>query len=67
VKSRKDGKAIYLLYVYEEVGQTIKKSYIIPEQMDVDIKKLAAEERLSQSELVTKAVEEYLKRHTPKK
>jgi hypothetical protein len=32
----------------------------------VDIKKMAAEERLSQSELVTKAVEGYLKK-MPKK
>lgn len=39
----------------------IKKSYIIPDKMDIEIKKLAAEEHLSQSELVIKAVGDYLK------
>ncbi|MGC2570456.1 MAG: hypothetical protein WA364_03015 [Candidatus Nitrosopolaris sp.] len=39
------------------------KTYVIPDRLDIRIKKQAAEERSTQSNIVVKAAEEYLKRN----
>jgi hypothetical protein len=45
------------------VEKTINKTYVIPDKLDILIKKQAAEERSTQSNIVVKAAEEYLKRN----
>ncbi|MGB6531749.1 MAG: hypothetical protein WBF33_26885 [Candidatus Nitrosopolaris sp.] len=42
--------------------KTINKTYVIPDKLDIRIKKQAADERSTQSNIVVKAVEEYLKK-----
>jgi presenilin-like A22 family membrane protease len=44
-------------------GKTINKTYVIPDKLDVRIKKQAADERSTQSNIFVKAAEEYLKRN----
>jgi hypothetical protein len=53
---------IYIWHVYYVVKKTINKTYVIPDRLDIRIKKQAAEERSTQSNIVVKAAEEYLKR-----
>ena len=53
---------IYVWHVYYVVKKTINKTYVIPDRLDIRIKKQAAEERSTQSNIVVKAAEEYLKR-----
>ncbi|HXX98167.1 MAG TPA: hypothetical protein VEL11_13735 [Candidatus Bathyarchaeia archaeon] len=43
--------------------KTINKTYVIPDKLDIRIKKQAAEERSTQSNIVVKAAEGYLKRN----
>jgi len=45
------------------VKKTINKTYVVPDRLDIRIKKQAAEERSTQSNIVVKAAEEYLKRN----
>jgi hypothetical protein len=45
------------------VEKTINKTYVIPDKLDVRIKKQAADERSTQSNIVVMAAEEYLKRN----
>jgi hypothetical protein len=45
------------------VEKTINKTYIMPDKLDIRIKKQAADERSTQSNMVVKAAEEYLKRN----
>ena len=52
---------IYVWHVYYVVKKTINKTYVIPDRLDIRIKKQAAEERSTQSNIVVKAAEEYLK------
>lgn len=54
---------IYIWHVYYVVKKTINKTYVIPDRLDIRIKKQAAEERSTQSNIVVKAAEEYLKRN----
>ena len=54
---------IYVWHVYYVVKKTINKTYVIPDRLDIRIKKQAAEERSTQSNIVVKAAEEYLKRN----
>ncbi|MFY9872276.1 MAG: hypothetical protein WAK17_21400 [Candidatus Nitrosopolaris sp.] len=42
--------------------KTVNKTYVIPDKLDIRIKKQAADERSTQSNIVVKAVEEYLKK-----
>jgi hypothetical protein len=44
-------------------GKTINKTYVIPDKLDIRIKKQAADERSTQSNIVVKAPEEYVKRN----
>ncbi len=53
---------IYIWHVYYVMKKTINKTYVIPDRLDIRIKKQAAEERSTQSNIVVKAAEEYLKR-----
>jgi hypothetical protein len=57
------GTDIYVWHVYYVVKETINKTYVIPDRLDIRIKKQAAEERSTQSNIVVKAAEEYLKRN----
>jgi len=43
--------------------KAINKTYVIPDKLDVRIKKQAADERSTQSNIVVKAAEKYLKRN----
>ena len=54
---------IYVWHVYYVVKKTINKTYVVPDRLDIRIKKQAAEERSTQSNIVVKAAEEYLKRN----
>ena len=54
---------IYVWHIYYVVKKTINKTYVIPDRLDIRIKKQAAEERSTQSNIVVKAAEEYLKRN----
>ena len=55
------GIDIYGCHVDYVVNRTINKTYVIPDRLDIRIKKQAAEERSTQSNIVVK--EEYLKRN----
>jgi len=57
------GIDIYVWHVYYVVKKTINKTYVIPDKLDVRIKKQAADERSTQRNIVVKAAEEYLKRN----
>ncbi|MFZ0513663.1 MAG: hypothetical protein WAM14_18800 [Candidatus Nitrosopolaris sp.] len=41
----------------------VKKSYFIKDDLDVRVKMLAAQQHLTQSELVSCALEDYVKKH----
>jgi hypothetical protein len=45
------------------VEKTVNKTYVIPDKLDIRIKKQAPDERSTQSNIVVKAAEEYLKRN----
>jgi hypothetical protein len=45
------------------VEKTINKTYVIPDKLDIRIKKQAADERSTHSNIVVKAAEEYVKRN----
>jgi hypothetical protein len=57
------GTDIYVWHVYYVVKETINKTYVIPDRLDIHIKKQAAEERSTQSNIAVKTAEEYLKRN----
>ncbi len=42
---------IYVWHVYYVVKETINKTYVIPDRLDIRIKKQAAEERSTQSNI----------------
>jgi hypothetical protein len=45
------------------VEKTINKTYVIPDKLDIRIERQAAEKRSTQTTIVVKAAEEYLKRN----